>query len=151
MKNKISFALFCAFGFAFAGCVHEKNESAHRTVITESLGGTNSPGTTTIYDLENDRILFMDKGVKHSVSSAGIQERIKADGRLEVAANIRNRENRRIQVQINCVFQDEQGFSTGDETPWQNLILTENSQETVKFVSMNNLARRYNIRIRQAR
>jgi len=68
-----------------------------------------------------------------------------------VVANIRNRENRRIQVQISCVFKDAQGYSTGDETPWQNLILTENSQEAVRFVSMNDKAKKYTIRIRQAR
>ena len=68
-----------------------------------------------------------------------------------MVANIRNRENRRIQVQISCVFKDAQGYSTGDETPWQNLILTENSQEAVRFVSMNDKAKKYTIRIRQAR
>ena len=73
------------------------------------------------------------------------------DGRLEVTANIRNRESRRIQVQVGCVFKDDQGFPTGDETLFQTLILTENAQEGVKFDSMNNLARKYTIRVRQAR
>ncbi|MGB9602752.1 MAG: hypothetical protein ACPMAG_08175, partial [Limisphaerales bacterium] len=58
---------------------------------------------------------------------------------------------KRIQVQINCVFKDEQGFSTGDETPWVNLILDENAQESVKFVSMNDKAKKFTIRVRQAR
>ena len=73
------------------------------------------------------------------------------DGRLEVIANVKNREARRIQVQANCVFKDEQGFSTGDETPFQNLILAENSTEAVRFTSMNTNARKYTIRVRQAR
>jgi hypothetical protein len=49
------------------------------------------------------------------------------------------------------VFKDEQGFSTGDETPWQNVILTENSQEDLRFLSMNDKARNFTIRVRQAR
>jgi uncharacterized protein (DUF2141 family) len=73
------------------------------------------------------------------------------DGRLQVACQIMNRENRRIQVQVQCVFKDAQGFSTGDETPWDNLILTENATETVKFTSLNNLAASYTVRVRQAR
>jgi hypothetical protein len=69
---------------------------------------------------------------------------------LQVSANVRNRENRRIQVQINCEFKDGQGFST-DSTPFQNLILDENAQETVRFISMNDQAQRFTIRVRQAR
>lgn len=138
MKNKICFALIAALGFSFAGCAHK---------------GAYEPVNTTVGDLENsERFVLMDKGAQRSVTLAGpIQEGIAADGRLEVVANIRNRENRRIQVQVNCVFKDAQGFSTGDETPWQTLILTENSTEAVRFISMNDKARRYTIRVRQAR
>jgi uncharacterized protein YcfL len=138
MKNKICFALIAAFGLALAGCAHK---------------GAYEPVNTTVGDLENsERFVLMDPGAQRSVTLAGpIQEGVNADGRLEVAANIRNRENRRIQVQVNCVFKDAQGFSTGDETPWQTLILTENSQEAVRFISMNDKAKRYTIRVRQAR
>jgi hypothetical protein len=54
-------------------------------------------------------------------------------------------------VQANCVFKDINGFSTGDETPFAMLILTENATEDVKFTSMNALAKKYTIRVRQAR
>ena len=73
------------------------------------------------------------------------------DGRLEVVANVKNREARRIQVQINCVFKNDLGVSTGDETPFQTLILAENSTEAVRFTAMNALAKKYTIRVRQAR
>jgi uncharacterized protein YcfL len=72
------------------------------------------------------------------------------DGRLEVVANVRNRENRRIEVQMNCEFKDDQGFAV-DSTNWEPVILTENAQQSVHFVSMNNQARRYTIRVREAR
>ena len=68
----------------------------------------------------------------------------------EVVANIKNRENRRIQVQIQCEFKDAQGFAT-DSPPWENLILTENSTDTKSFVSLNDKAKRYTVRVRQAR
>ncbi len=127
------------------------------TVIAAALAGCASGGAyearnATKYDLENrDVFVLMDAGAQRSITSSGIQQRVTPDGRLEVTANIRNRESRRVQVQVNCVFKDEQGFSTGDETPWQNLILTENSQEAVHFISMNDKARRYTIRVREAR
>jgi uncharacterized protein YcfL len=98
-----------------------------------------------------ERVVLMDPGVQYSITCTGVQEGASADGRLEVIAQIRNRENRRIEVQVNCVFKDANGFTTGDETPFQTLILTENGTEQVKFTAMNSLAKKYTIRIRQAR
>ena len=97
-------------------------------------------------------IVLMDPGVQHSLTATGQPHaRTLDDGRLEVAVQFRNRENRRIEVQANCVFKDVNGVSTGDETPFQTVILTENATEHVKFVSANNKAARYTIRVRQAR
>ncbi|MDF3057933.1 MAG: hypothetical protein K0R17_2148 [Rariglobus sp.] len=121
-------------------------------LLTGCSHGPYAAKDTTKYTLENtEKFVLMDKQVQHSVTSTGIQQRVNDDGRLEVVANIKNRENRRIQVQVSCVFKDAQGFSTGDETPWQNLILGENTTEAVNFKSMNTQARTYTIRVRQAR
>ena len=70
---------------------------------------------------------------------------------MEVIANVRNRLNRRIEVQLNCVFKDEKGFPTNDEAPFKTLFLDENAQEGARFISMNNQARSYTIRVREAR
>ena len=114
--------------------------------------GPFAPVDTTKFTLENtEKFVLLDKPAQNSVTCTGLQERPTADGRLEVVANVKNRESRRIQVQINCVFKDEQGFSTGDETPWQTLILSENSTEAVRFTAMNVQAKKYTVRVRQAR
>ena len=94
--------------------------------------------------------VLMDKGAQNSVTVADIRSETLPDGRLQVAANVRNRENRRIQVQTNCEFKNADGFAV-DSSPWQTLILTENSMETVQFASMNKDAKRYTIRVREAR
>ncbi len=113
--------------------------------------GAYLPKNTTQYDYENSsKFVLLDPGAQRSVTASNLQETRLPDGRLQVIANVRNRENRRIQVQINCVFKDAQGFPL-DETPFQNLILTENAQEGVKFVSMNTQAKTYTIRVREAR
>ncbi len=96
-------------------------------------------------------VVLLDPGVQYSVTCSGVQEQTLPDGRLEVVAHLRNRENRRIEVQANCVFKDQNGFTTGDETPFVMVILTENATEDVKFTSMNTLAKKYTIRVRQAR
>ena len=110
------------------------------------------PLDTTKFTLENtDRFVLLDRGAQHSVTCTGLLENPLADGRLEVVANVKNRENRRVHVQVSCVFKDENGISVGDETPFQTLILTENSTEAVRFTAMNASAKKYTIRVRQAR
>lgn len=112
--------------------------------------GAYLPINTTVNDVENRAgLVLLDRRVQNSVTCPGIQETRLPDGRLQVAAQLRNREERRIQVQVNCEFKDAQGF-TLDSTPYQNVFFDSNSQEAVKFVAMNNQAVRYTIRIRQA-
>lgn len=126
--------------------------AAIATLLTGCGGGASLPQNTRKYDFENQtNFVLTDVHVQRSITSSGIQQRVLEDGRLELVVNVRNRESRRIEVQIQCVFKDEQGFSSGDETPWQTLILTENTQEAVQFVSMNPKARKYTVRVRQAR
>ncbi len=120
------------------------------------LAGCESPGAkvpvnTTKYDVENRAtFVLFDSGAERSVTVSGIQEGRTPEGRLQVAANVRNRENRRIEVQINCEFKDAQGFAL-DSTPFEPLILAEHEQKTVRFTAMNNQPSRYTIRVRQAR
>ncbi len=114
--------------------------------------GAFKPINTTKYNYEDSEpFVLMDRSVQRSVTVSGLQETTLDDGRLEVVANVRNRVNRRIQVEISCVFKNQNGFSTGDETPWQTLILTEAEQQSVPFTSTNAEAKRYTIRVRQAR
>ncbi len=136
------------------GCtsVSESARSATQTIVTGHEGGAYAPVNTTKYDLENkSKFVLLDRGAQRSVTCSTLYERFTSDGRLEITANVRNRLNRRIQVQVDCVFKDAQGASTGDETPFQSLFLDENAQEAVKFTAMNTLAKGYTIRVREAR
>jgi hypothetical protein len=113
-------------------------------------GGAYTPVNTTKYDVENQSpFVELDSRVQRSITTSGIQETKLPDGRMQVSVNVRNREERRLQVQINCEFKDAQGFVV-DATPFQTLILSERAQEGVRFVSMNDKAVRYTIRVREA-
>ncbi len=113
--------------------------------------GAYAPLDANANALENSaKFVLLDKGAQRSVTCVGLQETRLADGRFQVGANLLNRENRRIQVQVNCVFKDAQGFPVED-TPFENVFLDENAQEGVKFVSANDKAQRYTIRVREAR
>ncbi|MSU35230.1 MAG: DUF1425 domain-containing protein [Pedosphaera sp.] len=134
-------------GQAVAGPAH-----AGQVVYTNSSGGAYSAKDTDRKNLENQsKFVLLDKRAEESVTYNGIQERPLPDGRLEVAVNMRNRLERHIRVQVQCVFKDIQGFSTGDETPWQSVVFSKNSQETVTFASMNDRAKDYTVRVREAR
>jgi uncharacterized protein YcfL len=141
MKRTITtFCLITAAVALFTGC-----ETTPRDT------GAYLPVNATVNDLENHTtVVLMDKRVQTSVTCSGIQQGTTPDGRLQVTANLRNREGRRIQVQVGCVFKDEQGFPTEGESTWQNLILTENSQEAVTFTALNTRSKRYTIRVREA-
>ena len=96
-------------------------------------------------------VVLLDPGVQYSVTYSGVQSRTLEDGRLQVDIQLRNRENRRIEVQANCVFKDQNGFLDGDETPFQMVILTENATKGLTFTSMNDRAKKFTVRVRQAR
>jgi hypothetical protein len=137
MKKKL-IPLFAAsvFAVSITGCQHE---------------GAYAPVNATKYNYEsNANFVLLDPGAQRSITSPGIQTRTLPDGRMEVAANILNRENRRLQVQVNCVFKDAQGFEV-DATDFENVFLTENETKTVSFRSLNNKARTFTVRVREAR
>ena len=139
--NKSLISLLAASGAVLlaAGCsTHDKGPYLPEGVKTPAYEG-------------REPVVLLDPGVQYSVTCVSLQEKTLPDGRLEVIAHLRNRENRRIEVQANCVFKDLNAFSTGDETPFATVILTENGTEDVRFVSMNNLAKKCTIRVRQAR
>jgi uncharacterized protein DUF1425 len=138
-KTLIVLVALSGFALAFTGCTSNHYGQ-----------GPYVPQNVMVNDLENrESVVLLDKRVQYSVTCTGIQETRLPDARLQIAVNLRNRENRRIQVQANCEFKDTQGFVV-DATPFQNVILNENGQEGVTFVSMNDKAVRYTVRVREA-
>ena len=139
MNTKLFSALLTVGALALlAGCASEPGASA--------------PQDSTKYTLENtDNFELLGKSTQSSVACTGLQPRILADGRLEVVASVKNRENRKVKIQANCVFKDGQGFSTGDETPFQAIVLGPNATEAVSFTAKNSLAKKYTIRVRETR
>jgi len=144
MKISTAVALLLAslMGWLVGGCAsgpHDQGPYLAQSVKTPPYEST-------------EPVVLLDPGVQYSLTlAAQPQARTLDDGRTEVIVELRNRENRRIEVQANCVFKDVNGLTTGDETPFQTVILTENATEQVRFVSLNDKAKKYTIRVRQAR
>ena len=137
-KHLFPIAAATAALLLFAGCASEPGPAA--------------PQDSTKYTIENtDKFVLLDKPTQMSVTCTGLKERTLPDGRMEVVANVKNREDHPLHVQVNCVFKDDQGFSTGDETAFQTISLEEKSTEVVRFTAANALAKKYTIRVRQAK
>ena len=153
MKSGMMMAVLVAGLAVGGGCAKTSTSGGPTrfTVVTPADAGSGAARTTTFEVSESDRIVLLDRGVQQSVSIPSVLERVLEDGRLEVIVNVRNRLNRRIEVQIDCVFKDETGFASNDAGSFRTLILTENAEEAARFVSLNDQARSYTIRIRQAR
>ncbi len=125
-------------GLALAGCHSDR--------------GAFRPHETTKYSIEStEKFALLDESAQLSVTCTGLQERVSHAGLLEVMANVKNRENRPLVVEVRCVFKDVNGFSTGDETPWGAVSLGAGATEAVHYTSVNNLARKYTVMVREAR
>ena len=112
-------------------------------------GGAYAPKNTANQE-DTSKFVLLDKDMQDAVTCTGIQEGKTSDGRMKIVANLRNRENRRIEVQVSCVFKDAQSFAI-DETPYRTLILDENSTQSVAFESVRKEAAQYTVRVRKAR
>ena len=115
------------------------------------LSGCGAPTARQSAISNNSKFVALGSLGSRIVQCTALQENTLPDGRLEVRANILNLVNKRVDLQINCIFKDAQGFSTGDETPFQTLILDETAQETITFTSLNDKAKDYTVRVRLAR
>jgi hypothetical protein len=111
-----------------------------------------APQDSTKFSVENtDRFVPLDAASQMWVSCTGLQERTLADGRLEVVTDVKNRVQAFVRVEVQCVFSDDQGGSTGDLTPWRIINLPVDSTEAVRFIAPNPLMKKYSIRVRAIR
>jgi len=116
--------------------------------ITEPARPLDSPK----YSIEDTgKFTHLDKASAAAISCTSLQERRLPDDRLEVVASLRNREPKAVKLQVNCVFKDAQGFSTGDETPFRTITLEADATEAVRFTSANPAAKQFTLRVRLAR
>jgi uncharacterized protein YcfL len=118
-------------------------------MTTGCRSGARTPVNATKYDVENhEPVVLLGSRVQRSVTCSGLHKRTTSDGRLEIVANVRNREARRLEVQLNCEFKDGAGRVV-DAGPFRSLVLSPLAQEAVVFTAMNDSAKNFTIRVRE--
>jgi hypothetical protein len=116
-----------------------------------SLATVSPPQETTKYRVENtEQFIAVDEATADAVNCTGLQQARRSDGRLEVVANVKNRLDREIAVQLQCGFRNGIGFPLHDETLWQTATLPGFATQAVHFVSADGRAEKFSIRIRFA-
>lgn len=104
---------------------------------------------STKYTLENtDRFVVLNHTGRSAVTCTGFTEHALADGRMEVVANLKNRESRPVELQASCLFKDESGQNELEETAWQTIAVPANTTEAVHFTASSAAAKMYTVRVR---
>jgi hypothetical protein len=137
MKTGRTLLISIACGAGLAGCATPPPPAAAQAQAPYSV-----PSTA--------KFAPVDAAAAASLECESLQERVLGDGRLEIVAVIRNRTALRVGAQARCVFRDGQGIPTGDETPWQSLVLEGNSSEALRFVAPAAADSRYAVGVRLA-
>jgi hypothetical protein len=102
--------------------------------------------------LENtDTLVLLDAQLQGMISIEGQRAAYLPDGRLKAEANIRNMVGASNTIQVQTVFKDADNMSSGDETAWQNVILSPNAMQTYSATALNTKSARYTIRVRLPR
>lgn len=100
---------------------------------------------------DSETLVLLDAGLQSRISVEGQRASFDGDGRLVAEAKIRNLTPANYSVQVQTVFKDEAGMSSGDESAWQTLLLNPNAMETYRCSALNAKSAKYTIRIRTTR
>ena len=119
------------------------------------------PYKATRYDVNQDlerqeNVVIMDKGLVNQFADKrvvilGEKTEWTGDNRLKVLCEIRNMKKDTLKLQIQTVFKDADNFSIGQETNWELVLIPGFSTYTYKTTALNSRARKYNIRIKEAK
>ena len=125
------------------------------TVLTLIVGcSTEGPfvpaGKSPSTELENTTVV-LDEEISKSIAVDNQSAERTPQGKLKTLSNIRNRTNHDFAIQVQTVFRDAAGFSKGDETSWETIVLTANETRTISATSTNRKAERFTLRIRMVR
>lgn len=93
-------------------------------------------------------VVLLEKSLKRVVAVDHVSARPAAGGRLQAKATMRNLKKHRQHIQIQTVFKDEENFSTGEDSGWEDIILSPKETRTYSCKSMTTKPVSFTIRVR---
>ncbi len=97
------------------------------------------------------KAVILDKEIGDRIAVDSYKSERTPQGKLKAMANVRNRTNQDLTVQVQTVFRDAEGFSIEDDTSWNTVVLTANETRTIVATSTSKKAESYTVRIRMMR
>jgi hypothetical protein len=99
---------------------------------------------------QTEKLMFLDPGLFQAVTSTGLQQHVRDDGRLEVVVNIKNRSSTPAALEMSVLFRDAVTDAPAGETPWRRIELSGLDTQAVPFLSSKPGPRAFTVRIREA-
>ncbi len=126
-------------------------------LIVSVLAPLLSPGCKGPYEARggdrgieaHEQIVLMDEDLKWPIKVVASKADRTPDARLAIAVDLQNRLEQPLVVQIQTVFKDKDGMSTGDETNWEFVTIPGYSTHTYRVTSGNSQAADFLVRIRR--
>ena len=113
------------------------------------------------YDVKQDlerqsNVVILDKALDNQFGSrrvtiVGEKSDFTEDGRIKVLCEIRNMKKDLLRLQVQTVFKDEADFSIEQDTPWELVLIPGFATKTYSTTALNVKAKKYTIRIREAK
>lgn len=101
-------------------------------------------------DLENrESVVVLTSKLRDTIAVESQRAKWSPANLLEIQARLRNRTEKPVQVEVQTVFKDADGFSTNDNTVWTRMLFEPNETKIYRVNSLNTKARRFTIRIRE--
>ena len=120
------------------------------TVVVFGCEGAYRAKKVPLADVENrETFVLFTKYLQKRLTVEGQNARWNEASLLEVQARLRNRTEAPLEVEIQTVFKNKDGFSTNDTTAWQRLMFEPNETKIYRVTSLNSKARRFTIRVRE--
>jgi len=93
-------------------------------------------------------VVLLEKSLKRIVAVDHVSARPAAGERLEARATMRNLKKHRQHIQVQTVFKDEANFSTGEDSGWEDIILSPKETRTYSCKSLTKKPASFTIRVR---
>lgn len=96
----------------------------------------------------NDRVIALDKAAWKLVGVKNLHSDRTEDGRLHVRVELSNQSDKDLPVQLQVLFRDEAGQITGEDTPFQMVVLPGGGVKLHEVTAMRTDAASYTVQVK---
>jgi hypothetical protein len=96
----------------------------------------------------NNKVVALDKAAWKLVAVKNLARERTADGRLHVRVELSNQSDKHLPVQLQILFRDKAGQITGEDTPFQMVVLPGGAVKLYEVTSLRTDAASYTVQVK---